>query len=106
MSSAVQHSLLSLINETDKAQETIFSGIGHLCNVKFITYQTAKWKFLESDRIFYKTKGSNFQHISQSIFFLCLHFLVCESIFFSVSFVSQSCSGLDFRASQLPLLTS
>jgi hypothetical protein len=44
--SAVPHSLLPLIRDTDKAQESIFSGIGHLCNVKLVTYQTAKWKTL------------------------------------------------------------
>ena len=36
----MQHSLLLLINDTDRAQGT--GEIGHLCNVKLVTYQTAQ----------------------------------------------------------------
>lgn len=49
-------------------------------NLSLIKQQNGK--LLEGDRIFYRTKCSNFQHISQRVFLVCLHFILCQSDFF------------------------
>lgn len=61
-------------------------------------------KLLEGDSVFYRTKCSNFQDISQ-VFSLCVSISFYASVIFLFVFpcvLCYSCSGLEFRASQLP----
>lgn len=68
-------------------------------NLSLIKQQNGK--LLEGDRVFYRTKCSNFQPISPSVFFVCLHFIFgeCDFFFFlrPLSFLLwlriQSCSA-------------